>query len=135
MEALPPKPTIVIADDHERMRQLARRILSQDLVVLETVEDGKALLEATAELKPDLLVIDINMPRMNGLEALQELRRQGNTTPAVILTSSEDPAFLDRAMQVGANAYVIKSRMGNDLVRATREALAGGSFTSLRSPD
>ncbi len=125
-----PRPTVVIADDHERMRQLVRRILSQDLVVLEAVSDGEALLEAAKELNPDLFVVDINMPRLNGLEALRQLRELGNTTPVIILTSSEDSAFLERALQIGANGFVIKSRMGSDLVRATREALAGRTFTS-----
>ncbi len=128
--ATKPRPTVVIADDHERMRQLVRRILSQDLVVLEAVSDGEALLEAAKELNPDLFVVDINMPRLNGLEALRQLRELGNTTPVIILTSSEDSAFLERALQIGANGFVIKSRLGYDLVRATREALAGRTFTS-----
>src|SRR4029453_17118135 len=94
------------------------------------VGDGQSALDAAAVLNPDLLLLDISMPVVTGLEAAARMARTGNTTPIVILTVHEDAVFLEAARNAGVLGYVLKSHMATDLLPAIREALAGRSFFS-----
>ena len=121
---------ILLADDSPCMLQAARRILEPEFEVVGTVDDGEAVLEATKSLNPDVLILDISMGVMNGLEAARLLRRIGSTAKIVFLTVHNDQDFVEEAFSAGAVGYVIKPRLGTDLLVAVREALMGHTFVS-----
>ena len=121
---------VLLADDSPSMLQAARRPLEPEFEVVGTVEDGEAVLEATKSLNPDVLILDISMGVMNGLEAARLLRRIGSTAKIVFLTVHNDQDFVEEAFSAGAVGYVIKPRLGTDLLVAVREALIGHRFVS-----
>lgn len=98
--------------------------------VVGMVSDGRAALEATLKLEPDLVVLDISMPLLSGIEVAEELRKQGNKAKVVFLTVHEDYDILKTCRAVGGLGYVIKVLMDTDLVSAMNEALDGHVFTS-----
>src|SRR5271169_480430 len=105
-------------------------LLSPSLDVVDMVSDGRAALEATLKLEPDLVVLDISMPLMSGIEVAEELQRQGCKSKVVFLTVHEDHDILKTCRAAGGLGYVIKELMDTDLVSAMNEALAGHMFTS-----
>jgi DNA-binding NarL/FixJ family response regulator len=121
---------ILLADDHDEMRDRVKRHLEQEFEVLDPVEDGIALLEAAARLSPDVCLLDVSMPVLDGIETATRLRESGSTAKIVFLTIHEDLDFVQAALKTGASAYVIKRRMVSDLRPAIREALAGRTFVS-----
>lgn len=121
---------VLLADDSPSMLQEARRILEPEFHVVGTVDDGEAVLEATQTLKPDVLILDISMGVMNGLEAARLLTRIGSKAKIVFLTVHNDQDFVEEAFSAGAVGYVIKPRLGTDLPIAVREALMGHTFIS-----
>lgn len=123
-------PGVVIADDHPDMRTLIERILSPHARILAAVPDGGALITAASRFQPDLFVVDIDMPVRNGFDAVEALREDGVEAPVVIVTSSEERAYLDRAIEVGAIGFVAKSRLATDLIPAFEAALDGRRFAS-----
>jgi DNA-binding NarL/FixJ family response regulator len=112
------------------MLQAARRILEPEFQVVGTVHDGQALLEAADALRPDVLIIDISMGMLNGLEAARLLTRSECKPKIVFLTVHQDQEFVEEAFSVGALGYVVKPRLGTDLLPAIREALVGRAFVS-----
>jgi DNA-binding NarL/FixJ family response regulator len=127
---------ILLADDHPIVLDRLVAMLSAEFDVVSAVGDGQSALAAAAVFNPDLLLLDISMPVLTGLEAAARLARTGNTTPIVILTVHEDAVFLEAARNAGVLGYVLKSHMATDLLPAIREALAGRFFVSpsLRPP-
>ena len=121
---------VLLADDSPSMLQAARRILEPEFQIVGTVDDGQAVLEATESLKPDVLILDISMGVMSGLEAARLLRRLGSKAKIVFLTVHNDQEFVEEAFSAGAVGYVIKPRLGTDLLVAVREALIGHTFVS-----
>jgi DNA-binding NarL/FixJ family response regulator len=121
---------ILLADDHPIVLERLVAMLSAEFDVVSAVGDGQSALDAAAILNPDLLLLDISMPVLTGLEAAARLPRTANTTPVVILTVHEDAVFLEAARNVGVLGYVLKAHMATDLLPAIREALAGRSFVS-----
>lgn len=125
-----PSVRILLADDNPSMLQAARRILEPEFQVVGTVHDGQALLEAADALRPDVLIIDISMGMLNGLEAARILTRSECKPKIVFLTVHQDQEFVEEAFSVGALGYVVKPRLGTDLLPAVREALVGRAFVS-----
>ena len=127
---------VLLADDSPSMLQAARRILEPEFQVVGTVNDGEAVLEAANLLRPDILILDISMGVMNGLEAARQLTGIGSTAKIVFLTVHDDQEFVEEAFSAGAVGYVIKPRLGTDLLIAVREAMIGHTFISpdLRTP-
>lgn len=121
---------ILLADDSPSMLQAARLILEPEFQIVGTVHDGEAVLEAMQSLKPDVLILDISMGLMNGLEAARLLTRIGSKAKIVFLTVHKDQEFVEEAFSAGAMGYVIKPRLGTDLLIAVREALMGHTFVS-----
>ncbi len=121
---------ILLADDHREMRERVVRMLANDFEVLKAVEDGQAFLEAVTELEPDLCILDISMPIVNGIEAANRLKKDGSTARVIFLTIHEDRDFAMEAMKTGASGYVVKPRLASDLRPAIREVLAGRTFIS-----
>jgi len=123
-------PRILLADDHKEIRDKVRRYLEVEFEVIEAVENGRALLEAAARLDPDVCLLDISMPVLDGIETATQLKESGSKAKVIFLTVHEDSDFLQAALKTGASGYVIKRRMASDLHRAVKEALAGRIFIS-----
>lgn len=121
---------ILLAEDHKDVRERIVRLLEPEFEVVGTVEDGLALLEAEARMKPDVCLLDISMPKLSGIEAATRLRARGSAVKVVFLTVHEDPDFVRAALATDALGYVVKSRMASDLSSGIREALAGRLFVS-----
>jgi DNA-binding NarL/FixJ family response regulator len=121
---------VLVADDLAPVLNVVAALLRESFDVVDTVSDGRAALEATLKLKPDLVVLDISMPVMSGIEVAEELTRQGSKAKIVFLTVHEDQDILNTCRAAGGLGYVIKVLMDTDLVPAMNEALAGHTFTS-----
>ena len=121
---------LVIADDNAQLRDKVLQLLTPEYEVVGAAGDGKAALEAISLLKPDIVLLDISMPIMNGIEVAAELKDSDERAKVVFLTVHEDPDFLRAALKVGASGYVVKSQMATDLTDALNEASAGRSFIS-----
>ena len=126
-----PRTRVLIADDHRALLARVAEILDHDFCVVGAVTDGVQLLEAEAALHPDVLVVDVSMPVMGGLEAADRLRQRGSHVPVVCLTANEQPEVVEAAWEAGALGYVTKMSMAQDLVPAIRAALEGRHFASL----
>jgi DNA-binding NarL/FixJ family response regulator len=108
----------------------AVRLLEPEFEVVGVVRDGSALLEAASKIQPDVCVIDISMPVINGIEAATRLKASGSTATIIFLTVHEDPDFVQAALETGALGYVLKSRMASDLRVAVKGAMDGQLFVS-----
>ena len=127
---MPTRARILVAEDHDLMRHEVVRLLSRDFEVLEAVTNGEALLEAAARLKPDVCVLDISMPRLNGIETATHLKRDSSSAKVIFLTIHDDSDSVGAAFKSGAEGYVFKTRMAADLIEAVREVMAGRTFLS-----
>lgn len=121
-------PRVVLADDHTIIAEGFRKLLEDHANVVGIVSDGRALLEIAQELKPDVIVIDIGMPLMNGLEAGLRLKELMPAAKLIFLTMNEDPDLAMEAMAYGASGYLLKSSAGSELIRAIHMALKGKSY-------
>jgi DNA-binding NarL/FixJ family response regulator len=124
------RPRIVIADDHLLMAQALEHLLARDFDIVATVGDGRALLTAAADLKPDLVVVDIGMPLLNGLEAGQQLKTQHPEIRIIYLTQNRDPRLAAEALHRNASGYLLKDAAASELVAAIRAALDGRLYVS-----
>jgi len=124
------KIRILLADDHQIVLQRICELLSQDFDIVGTVNNGRDAVVATLRLNPDVLVIDISMPLLNGLQAAQQLRSAKQPTKIVFLTVHTDEDFVMAALSTGALGYVTKSDVGTDLIPAISDALAGRIYVS-----
>ena len=127
---MPMRARIVVAEDHDMMRNKVVRMLRHEFEVLEAVTNGEALLEAAARLKPDVCVLDISMPRLNGIETATHLKKCSPPTKVIFLTIHDDSDSVGAAFKSGAEGYVFKTRMAADLIVAIKEVLAGRTFLS-----
>ena len=125
---------LLLAEDHAEMRAMIASILEIEFDVVGSVGDGQALLEAESRLKPDVCVIDIAMPVLNGIEAAILLRERASDAKILFLTAHRQAAFLEAALEAGALGYVLKPRMASELCLAIREAMAGRLFISPSVP-
>jgi len=122
---------ILLADDHEEMRNFVTQMLEQEYEIVEAVADGRTFLEAASKLKPDLCLLDISMPIIDGIQAVAQLKASGSSAKVIMLTISEGEDFVSEAFKNGASGYVIKRRIATDLALAVTEVLAGRTFNSL----
>jgi DNA-binding NarL/FixJ family response regulator len=124
---------VLLVDDNKNILARVRAALTPACLVVGEVTDGASALTAAKALRPDVIVLDISMPGMSGLEVSAALRLQQSTAAIVFLTVHDDPQLVDAAMQSGGTGYVMKTRLSTDLLHAVQEARAGRSFVSPRS--
>jgi DNA-binding NarL/FixJ family response regulator len=117
---------ILLADDHALILAAFASLLQTNFDVVGTVADGRSLLEEAARLRPDVIVADISMPRLNGLDALQQLQSRLPATKWVFVTVNEDPDLAAEAFRLGASGYLLKHSAADELFAAIRTALHGG---------
>ncbi len=122
------RPRILMADDHRMLAEGLRTLLEPACELIEIVEHGQALVEAAQRLQPDVIVADITMPLLNGLDAVEQLRRLGCQAKVVFLTMHKDTLYAARAMRAGASGFVLKHSASADLLTAIQEALAGRTY-------
>jgi DNA-binding NarL/FixJ family response regulator len=124
------RPRILIADDHTLLADLCRKLLETEFDVVGTVSNGRAMVRAAAELKPDVIVVDIAMPVLNGLDAGQQVKEVLPAVKLVFLTMSSDIEIAAEAFRRGASGYLVKTCAASELVTAVREVLGGKSYMS-----
>ena len=122
--------SLLVADDHQSMREKVVSTLETEFSVVGAVCDGQEMLDAESRVKPDVVILDISMPKINGIEAATRLRQRDSEARIIFLTVHDEPEFLNAALAAGAIGYVIKSRIASDLLLAVREAMAGRRFVS-----
>ena len=123
-------PRVVVADDMPEMRESVTQLLRHDFDIVGSAQNGEEAIEAAALLNPDLVVLDISMPILNGIQVASLLRESGCRAKVIFLTVHEDEDYVDAAFSVGASGYVFKSRVATDLIPAVEDVLQGYSFTS-----
>jgi DNA-binding NarL/FixJ family response regulator len=121
---------VLVADDHKQMLEYVSGLLSADCEVVGAVNDGQAALDAALKLRPDVVVLDISMPVLNGIQAAKRLLEVQPDAKIVFLTVDKDPDTCRAALATGALGYVLKPRLGTDLIAAIKEAKLGRRFVS-----
>ena len=124
------RPRVLLADDHVSLRSTFAKLLTPECDVIGQVSDGRALVAAAKMLKPDVLVVDISMPILNGFEAWRQIRGQLPGVKLVFLTLHDDDDVAAEAFRAGASAYVIKGKAASDLRTAIREVSQGRTFVT-----
>jgi DNA-binding NarL/FixJ family response regulator len=123
-------PTVLLADDHRATAEQLQKLLQPHFDVVALVEDGRALVSAAARLMPDVIVTDISMPGLDGIEASALIRRSDPKARIVFVTVHAEPVLVQRGLATGALGYVLKDAAGDDLVAAVHAALGGERYVS-----
>ena len=126
------RPRILVCDDHRLVAEALKSLLAPEFDLVGIVEDGRALIDAAGTLRPDVIVADITMPHLNGIDALVQLRQGGDHTPVVFLTMHPDVTFARRALEAGASGFVLKHSAPGELVAAIHAALEGRVYLTPR---
>jgi DNA-binding NarL/FixJ family response regulator len=126
----PRRPSVLLADDHKETAEQLRELLQPHFDVIALVEDGRALMNAVARLSPDVIVADISMPTLDGIEAAALIRRRDPGARIVLVTVHEERILVERGLTAGALGYVLKGSAGDELVPAIHAALIGERFVS-----
>jgi DNA-binding NarL/FixJ family response regulator len=122
------KAKILIADDHKIVADGLRNILEPEFEIMKTVENGRELLEAARELHPDVIIADISMPLLNGIDAVRQIKKENESSKVVFLTMHPDVTYASEAFDVGASGYVLKHSASLELVTAIHEVLKGRTY-------
>lgn len=124
------KPRIIIADDHTLLVEAFEKLLAPECDIVAKVADGRALVTAVRELHPDLVVLDVTMPLLNGLDAARQIRQMDPSVRLVFVTMNEDPDVAAEAFRAGGAAYLLKRSAGSELLTAIREAMKHRSYVT-----
>lgn len=122
--------SILVADDHTMVCEGLKRMLEPDFEVIACVQNGRALVKAATEMKPDLVVVDVGMPMLNGLDAARELKKLMPRLKLIFLTMNPDPDIAGEALRVGASGYLLKNSEAEELLKAVRDAIRGTSYVT-----
>ena len=128
------KIRIVLADDHRDMVAIVRSTLGEDFEIVAAVEDGRKAMEAVLALDPDVLITDISMPVLDGLQLASQLQKSCCRAKIIFLTMHQDSYFVAAALSLGVSGYVTKTLLSSDLVFAIKDALKGNTFVSGSKP-
>ena len=121
---------VLLADDHRLLLEAFEKLLQPHCEVVGTVGDGRALLTAARELKPDIIILDIAMPLLNGMVAGERLKQMMPEVKLIFLTVNEDPGFASEAMRIGASGYLLKSSAASEVFHAIEGALEGRTYVT-----
>ena len=121
---------VLLADDNADFLAVAGRLLEGEFEVVKTVGDGESLLREAAQARPEVVVLDISMPGLNGIEAARLLKAAGDAVAIVFLTVHSDPDYVRAALATGALGYIVKSHLASDLLPAREAALGGRGYVS-----
>jgi DNA-binding NarL/FixJ family response regulator len=124
------KPRILLADDHKIVLEGLRGLLEDEFELAGFVTNGRDLIDEAIRLEPDVIVADISMPLLNGIDAVNKLREKGNAAKVVFLTMHPDQTYATRALQAGGSGYVLKHSASDELVTAIHEVLRGRTYIS-----
>jgi DNA-binding NarL/FixJ family response regulator len=125
-----PRPRLLLADDHTETAEQLRKLLQPHFDVVALVEDGRALVSAVARLSPDVIVADISMPNVDGIDAAALILRSDPAARIVLVTVHDEPVLVSRGLAAGALGYVLKDAAGDELVPAVHAALGGTRYVS-----
>ena len=124
------RPRVLLADYHTMFSQGLQSLLEDDFDLVGAVADGEALVEAARRLNPDVIIVDISMPMMNGLDAVRQLKKDGATAKIIFLTMHADDRLLAEAFRCGGSGYVLKQSAGEELIAAIEKVLAGHKYVT-----
>ena len=124
------RPSVLLADDHTLVLEAFKKLLDPEFEVVGTVSDGRALLSVAPGLKPDVIVLDLGMPELSGMEAGVQLKKLLPRVKLIVLTMSEDPDLASEALRRWASGYLLKKSAGAELIKAIREVLHGRSYVT-----
>jgi len=124
------RPRVLLADDHRMLADALKGVLEPRCEVVGTVSDGRALLEAAAKLQPSIIVLDIAMPRLNGLDAGRQLKAKMPGVKLIFMTMHEDPYLVGEAFRAGGSAFLLKEAAASELIDALEQVLKGGSYVT-----
>jgi DNA-binding NarL/FixJ family response regulator len=127
------RPRILLADDHQMLVDALRSILEPQYEVVGSASDGRSLLKVAEKLQPDVIVIDIAMPHLNGLAAGRQLKQMMPTVKLIFMTMNEDPYLVGEAFRAGASAFLLKQAAGFELIDAIEKVLRGGKYLTPRA--
>ena len=122
------RPRVLLADDHRVVAEGLKRLLADDFELVGMVEDGRALVASAKKLQPDIVVADISMPQLNGIDAMAQMKKDNPDIKVVFLTMHQEPAYARRALEAGAAGFVVKHSAPEELVMAIQAALKGQTF-------
>lgn len=122
------RPRVLLADDHVVVSEGLKQLLADDFELVGAVQDGRSLVAAAKKLRPDVIVADITMPHLNGIDAMAQLRKDNADIKVVFLTMHHDPAYARRALEAGASGFVVKHSAPAELIMAIQAALKGQTF-------
>jgi DNA-binding NarL/FixJ family response regulator len=124
------RPRVLLADDHRLLREAFAQLLQPRCEVVGAVADGRALLDAAPALRPDIVVLDVAMPLLNGLDAARQLRQRMPEVKVIFLTVSEDPDLAAEAFRAGASGFLLKNSAASELTQAIEEVFQGRSYVT-----
>ena len=125
-----PAPRVLLADDHHLLLGALEKLLQEDCQIVGRVSDGHALVAAAQQLKPDVIVLDVAMPLLNGLEAGRQIKQVLRSVKLIYVTMNEDPDIAAEAFRAGASAYLLKRSTPVELLTAIREVMLGRSYVT-----
>ncbi len=127
------RPRVLLADDHLMLVDALKSVLEPRCEVVGAVTDGRSLLEAADKLRPDVIVVDIAMPQLNGLDAARKLQQKLPAIKLIVMTMNEDPYLVGEAFRAGASAFLLKQAAGLELIDAIEQVLKGGRYVTPRA--
>ena len=119
------RPRVLVAEDHPDVAKAVCRLLALDCEIVGQIEDGSAVLEAAQRLLPDVVVVDLHLPNVNGLEACRQITQANPAIKVIVFTATNDPDVRERAFELGASAFVSKTAPGADLLSTVKRLWAG----------
>ena len=124
------RPRLLLADDHTLVLEGLQKLLEDDFELVGMVEDGRSLVNAAQRLKPDVIVMDISMPLLNGLDAARQIKKLGPHSQLVFLTMHADPTYASQAFEAGASGYLLKRSAASELIQAIQAVLKGQFYVT-----
>jgi DNA-binding NarL/FixJ family response regulator len=123
-------PRVLLADDHTLVLEGFRKLLEEHCELVGTAEDGRALIEAAERLQPDLVLLDISMPRLNGIDAVRILKKQHPQIKSIFVTMHADPSYVNEAFKAGASGYLLKRSAAQELIQAIHAVMKGDYYVT-----